>query len=366
MDIKAAIFKQPKQPFEFEHVQLDELKEGEVLVKLVATGVCHTDISVWEANFPFGYPGILGHEGAGIVEAVGPGVTKVKAGNHVLLHIAACGKCEYCISGTPAYCKDMLPLNFSGRRPDGSCPYHLHGEDLNGLFFYQSSFATYSIASERNVVAIPDDLPLPVMAPLGCGFITGAGTVMNTLKAEPGTSIAIFGAGSVGLAAVMAAKIAGCTTIVTIDINDERLALAKELGATHTINGRNSNSSEEIQTRIIPGGVNFSIDTTGDSSVIQHAVTALRILGTCALVAVRTVGAKQEFDYLNLALGRTVKGVIAGDSIPEIFIPRLISFYRQGLFPIDRLISFYNFEDINNAIQDAGSGKTIKAVLLMQ
>ena len=366
MKIDAAVLALPQREFKVSEIDLEStLQSEEILVRIVATGICHTDLAVRDKQLPFGQPGILGHEGAGIVEQVGSNVTKVKAGDHVILAPASCGKCSYCKSGHPSYCVNFFPLNFGGKRADGSCPYHDHdGHDVNGFFFGQSSFATYSLASENNVVKVQDDVPLEILGPLGCGLQTGAGTVLNVLRPKAGESISVSGVGPVGLAAIMAAKAAGCTTIVAIDIFDNRLELAKSLGATHSINSRNKKVSDEINNTIQPGGVHYSIDTTGRNEVINENIASLRFMGRAIVLGVSPTPT-MNLDNVSFTMGRSVQYVVEGDSVPDIFIPQLIELYKKGLFPFDKLIRFYELDQINQAIEDSEKGVTLKAVLRM-
>jgi len=366
MNIQAAVINEPHQAFSIENILMDdELRSNEVLVKIVATGLCHTDLSVRDQHLPVKLPAVLGHEGAGIVERIGSNVTKVKIGDSVVLAPSSCGICSYCLSGHPSYCTELFVLNAAGSRPDGTNPYHgENGKVVGGFFFGQSSFATYSLTSENNVVKVPTDVPLEIMGPLGCGLQTGAGTVLNVLKPGAGESIAIFGIGPVGLAALMAAKAAGCTTIVAIDIHETRLSLAKTLGATHTVNSAVDVPSQFINEKILFGGVHYSLDTTGRSDVINQAVGSLRSMGKCAIVGV-SASTKLEIDYMFFNGGKSIQYVNEGDSIPDIFIPRLINLYKAGLFPFDKLIRFYELENIDRAVADTESGATLKAVIKM-
>jgi aryl-alcohol dehydrogenase len=366
MKIKAAVLNGPHKQFSIENIEVDGvLQPHEVLVKVLATGLCHTDLSVRDQHIPASFPVILGHEGAGFVASVGSDVTKVKPGDRVVLAPSSCGKCEYCASGHPSYCIDLWALNLPRGRADGSCPYHdEHGKRISGFFFGQSSFATYSLTSERNIVKVSEDVPLEILGPLGCGIQTGAGTVLNVLRPAAGETIVVFGVGPVGLAALMAAKAAGCTTIVAVDIHDNRLELAKSLGATHTINSKIHMVSTYINDHILRGGVHYSIDTTGRNDVINQAVASLRYLGRCALIAVPAVP-KLELDYAAFGNGKSIQYVNEGDSVPDVLIPRLIELYKNGLFPFDRLIKFYELDAINQAVEDSESGATLKAVILM-
>lgn len=365
MQITAAVVREKAAPFQITELELEDPRDNEVLVRIVASGVCHTDLIIRDQYYPVPLPVVLGHEGSGVVERVGKNVTKVQPGDHVVMSFFSCGGCPNCQQGQPGYCLNFYGSNFSGARLDGSSALKQGDTTIHGHFFGQSSFATYALAAERNVVKVSKDVPLELLGPLGCGVQTGAGSVLNSLHPEVGTSIAIFGAGSVGLSAVMAAKVAGCSKIVSIDINAQRLNLAKELGATHTINGAEVDAVQEIQ-KIIPGGVNYSLETTGVAKVFRQAVDSLAVKGVCGQVGAAPLGTEATLDFSMLLLfGRTIKGLVEGDSIAEVFIPRLIELYQQGKFPFDRLITFYPFDQINQAAEDSEKGVTIKAVVRM-
>jgi aryl-alcohol dehydrogenase len=364
MRITAAVVREAEKPFVLEEVELDAPGEGEILVKIHSSGVCHTDIGVRNQWLPVPLPLVLGHEGAGVVEAVGPGVTKVAPGDKVVLSFAACRSCTMCNRGEPSYCEQFMAHNVIGSRPDGTNA--LHGEgDVHGFFFSQSSFATHAIAVESNTVKLDPDADLSIVGPLGCGIQTGAGTVLNRLKPSAGTSLAVFGAGAVGLAALMAAKAVGCTKVIAVDLVSDRLALAEEVGATHTINAASGDAVEEIQ-RITGRGADFSVDTTAVTAVARQAVDCLAPKGTCAILGFGTAGTEIQVDMLQLLLtGRTITGVTEGDARPDEFIPQLLELHKQGRFPFDRLINSYDFRDINTACEDSEAGRTIKPVLRM-
>ena len=355
MRIRAAIVREPSEPFIIEEVDIDKPRVDEVLVRNVATGICHTDITV--RGDPPATPVVLGHEGAGIVLEVGERVTKVQPGDHVVLSFLSCGQCTSCVRGHPYYCHALFPLNFNGTRPDGSSPLSQNGEVVLGSFFGQSSFATHSIASERNVVKVSKEDPLEVLGPLGCGIQTGAGAVINALRPRAGSSIAVFGSGSVGLSAVMAAVVVGCATIIGVDIRANRLELAQSLGATHTINAREEDPVEAIQ-RITNGGVEYAFEAAGLPSVSCQAVASLAPMGICGLLSSHNL-------EISFGLGRRVHNIVEGESIPDVFVPQMIELYRQGRFPFDRLMRFYSFSEINKAVEDAEQGDTIKPVLRM-
>ncbi|MBY8822162.1 NAD(P)-dependent alcohol dehydrogenase [Sphingomonas colocasiae] len=360
--MKAAVVREKSGPFVIEDVTLDAPRAGEVLVRIAGVGMCHTDLVVRDQYFPTPLPAVLGHEGSGIVEAVGDGVTKVAVGDHVVLSYASCGQCANCLQGLNGYCPDLYGRNFSGARPDGSSPCcDAHGARLSGYFFAQSSFGEFALATERNVVPIDRDVPLEIMGPLGCGIQTGAGAVINALKPGAGSSIAIFGAGSVGLAAVMAARVAGCATIIAVDLNDARLELARELGATHVVNA--AGDAVEAIRAITGEGVQYSLECTGLPAVVRQAVDCLRLTGVCGIIGVAPLGTEIALDMNGLLFGRTVRGIIEGDSIPDIFIPQLVALWRQGRFPFDRLITFYPLSEIEAAAHASERGEVLKAVL---
>jgi aryl-alcohol dehydrogenase len=363
-EITAAVVRE-KGAFELAPVVLDPPRDDEVLVRIVATGLCHTDLVVRDQVYPVPLPVVLGHEGAGIVEAVGSTVAKVAPGDHVAASFLPCGRCRPCLDGAPAGCANFNDMNFAGRRPDGSHALRLTDGDavLHDRFFGQSSFATYAVINERNLVKVRADAPLELLGPLGCGVQTGAGTVLRALKVGAGSTFAVMGAGAVGLSAVMAARVAGATTIIAVDVLPARLELAAELGATHVVNGREQDAVADIR-RASGGGVDYALDTTGLPALIGQAVEALRQRGTAAVL-----GASKPDANIHLPANafmqscKTLMGVVEGDSVPDVFVPQLLDLYMQGRFPFDRLVRFYDFDQISQAAADAESGATIKPII---
>lgn len=358
MKIQAAVTRAQSASFLIEDVDLSGPGPNEVLVKVVATGVCHTD-AVGRDLAVTPYPVVLGHEGSGIVEKVGANVASLAPGDHVVMSFAHCGRCGNCLTGHPTVCDTFNDLNFGGRMEDGTARLHQGDTDLS-TFFGQSSFGSYAVAHERNVVKVDKDVDLALLGPLGCGIQTGAGTVLNRLKPDFDTSIAVYGCGAVGLSAIMAAKIAGCPQIFAVDIHDNRLELARELGATHAFNGKKVDVVKEIKAA--SGGTHYAVETTGAPPVVRQCLNALRPLGTAAIVGVTP---KMELDVHNdlMAEGKSMIGVIEGDSVPRVFIPQLVAFYKAGKFPFDKLVGFYDFADIAKAFDDSASGKTVKPIL---
>lgn len=363
LKIRAAVMRETRQPLAFESAALEAPRDNEVLVRMVATGVCHTDMVVRDQLYQTGMPMILGHEGAGVVEQVGRGVSTVEVGDHVVMTYAYCGLCPTCATGHPAHCQHMGELNFAGGRLDGSSSASsADGSKLHDHFFGQSSFATHAIANELNVVRVRKDVPLELLGPLGCGLQTGAGAVLNAMKVGAGASFAAFGAGAVGLAAVMAARAAGATTVIAVDVNPARLALALELGATHVVNSKEVNPVEEI--RRLTGGADFTLECSGRPEVLRQAIDSLGTLGTCGIVGATKEGTEASFNINDVMIpGRRIMGIVQGDVVSRTFIPHLVDLFAQGRFPFDRLVKFYKFEDLNQAMADSESGVTIKPIV---
>jgi aryl-alcohol dehydrogenase len=362
MEIKAAVVFEKSGNFNVEQLELSDPNDDEVLVRIVGSGICHTDLGARDQHLPIPLPSVFGHEGSGVVEQVGARVAKVKPGDHVVLTWDCCGTCSSCKAGRDSYCLNFFLHNFNGARADGTTTLRKDDQVIHGSFFCQSSFADFALANERNVVKVREDVPLEILGPLGCGVQTGAGAVMNTLQPRPGASIAIFGVGTVGMSAVLGALVCGCTTIIAVDINPDRLETAKELGATHTVNSGEVDPVEAILD-ITGGGAEFTLECVGNPKVLRQAVDALPRCGVCGLLGVVPPGTEVGLDMDAIMNGRTVRGIIEGDSIPDLFIPRLIELFSQGRFPFDRLITFYPFDEINNAVEDMEKGRVIKPVL---
>lgn len=362
MKIKAAVVREKGGPFLLEEIELDEPRDDEILVRIVSSGLCHTDLVARMQYLPIPLPGVFGHEGAGIVEKVGAQVTKVKPGDHVATSYMSCGACPACTMARPGWCTEFRRLNFGGRRSDGTATMKKGGETVYGSFFGQSTFATHALVTERNTVKVRPDVPLEILSPMGCGIQTGAGGVFNSLKPEPGSNIVVFGIGPVGLSAIMAAVISGCTSIIAVDIQEGRLQLAKEFGATDVINSSQADAVEEIR-KLTGGGAQYTLECTGIPAVFRQSVDCLRMGGVCGLIGVAPVGVEAKLEMQTILDGRTIKGVVEGDSVSDLFIPQLIEFYRLGRFPFDRLLTFYPFDKINEAVEDAEKGKVMKAVL---
>lgn len=363
MKINAAVFRDDSLRPSLEELELTGPRAGEVLVRIVATGVCHTDIKSAGPGTRIPRPVVLGHEGAGVVEAVGSGRSELKSGDHVVMTFGSCGRCPSCLDAEPAYCYDNLRGgNFACKRPEGEPYLSRNGAPVHGDFFYQSSFATHAIGSERNVVKVRDDAPLELLGPLGCGVQTGAGAILNDFKLGSGQTLAVFGVGTLGLSAVMAARLAGASRVIAIDRHASRLELARELGADETVLASPDLLAKEVLRRL-PGGVDFSLDTTGVLAIMRQAVDVLAPRGTCGFVASPWDGTELSVSVRNLLVGRKLRGIIQGNSNPAVFIPMLVDFFMGGRFPLDKLVRFYPFEAIAQAFHDSEAGVTVKPIL---
>ncbi|HSQ96564.1 MAG TPA: NAD(P)-dependent alcohol dehydrogenase [Croceibacterium sp.] len=360
MKITAAVSRGSTDAPALEQLELEEPRAGEMRIRLVATGICHTDLHEHPGRHS-PHPIVLGHEGAGVVERLGEGVAGFEIGDHVILSGNSCGHCPSCKANRPTYCDLAMPLCFGGKRLDGSTS--LEGGAVHSHFFGQSSFATHCLVPQRTAVKMDKDLPLEKLGPLGCGVVTGAGAVIEALNVRYGDTIAVFGTGGVGLSAVMAAKLVGARRIVAVDINRERLELARELGATDCILADEDGVAAKV--RAVTGrGVDFSFNTTTVPDVHTMALECLAMNGTAGFVAAPR-GEWTPKMFAMLAGGKQLRGILGGDAHPGLFLPKLVDHWRQGRFPFDRLLTFYPFAEIDRAFADAHSGKAIKPVLLI-
>jgi len=367
VQITAAVAEHTGSRIELEELSLDDPGPGEVRVRLVATGVCHTDTITRDGDLPLPLPGVLGHEGAGVVDAVGEGVTEVEVGDHVVMGWAFCGTCRNCRRGETKYCDLLGPavaagVRFLGPRAGESAYRRLDGTPLSGHFFGQSSFATYSIALATSLVKVDKSAPLELLGPLACGISTGAGAVLNTAKPEPGESIVVFGAGAVGLAAIMAARNTPATAIVAVDLHESRLELATKYGATAVVNGRDADANEQILAAC-GGRVDYAIECTGVIAVVEQAVSLIGMLGTAILVGGAPAGASFSVEHQPALWGKRIVGTLGGSSSSAEFIPALIALQAQGRFPFEELVRFYDLAEVETAIADSLSGEVIKPIV---
>lgn len=339
-------------------VQIREPVGDEVLVRIDAVGICHTDVSV-AARFRK-LPMVFGHEGAGTVVQAGPAAAP-RVGDQVVLTFASCGACRHCQADAPAYCVRSTDLNMRGGRCDESSALHADGAPIRGGFFGQSSFCTYAIAGSRNTVVLPEPMDPALAAPLGCSVQTGVGAVLNVLAPQPTDALVVFGAGAVGLSAVMGARIAGCRTIVAVDPIGERRTLATQLGATATIDPTASDAAAGILE--LTGGAAAAVDTTARPDVLATALGVLRERGTLALLGLGALTAELPVALI-MGKGLTVRGVVEGDSEPHSFIPRLVDLHRCGELPLDKFVTRYPFGDFDRAWAAAKTSDVVKPVLM--
>jgi aryl-alcohol dehydrogenase len=365
MQIKAAVVGSRSAPFVIETAELCEPRADEVIVRVVASGLCQTDLHARDGYYESPYPAVYGHEGAGVVHMVGSAVRSLAPGDHVVMSYPWCGACANCTRQMPNYCVHGRSLKSAGTRADGSTLLAKNGAPLYGAFFQQSSFGTFALTQERYAVKVRNDAPLEQLGPLACGGQTGAGAVLNVLRPTAGDSSAVFGVGAVGLSALMAAKIAGCDPIVAVDVHDHRLELARDLGATHTINARSSDDLAGAIRKIAGGGVRHAVDTSAVPAVLRAAVECLMPAATCVLLGSARKGTEVALEMPFVQQGRVLRGVVQGDSVPQQFIPKLVDLIMDGKFPIEKMITFYDFVDIERAARDSASGVTIKPVLRM-
>ncbi|WAH55392.1 NAD(P)-dependent alcohol dehydrogenase [Pseudomonas silvicola] len=367
MKINGALSLNNDGPLIIQELDLADPKPSDVLVRIVATGICHTDL-IAKANTALPLPALFGHEGAGVVEKVGSAVTRVVVGDHVLLTSASCGYCARCQAGNPSYCLEFHALNMGGGRcADGSCTHTQAGKPVFSRFLGQSSFASHALVNERSAIKLHPQLPLDVMAPLGCGVLTGAAAVLNTLQPRPGSSLVLFGAGAVGLSALMAAKIAGCSRLIVVDKISARLQVARDLGATHVVDASEANTMATIR-ELTGGGADYVVEASGVPKVMELAIEAVGQGGSVAIVGMAGSQATVNFNPVTLqSKGANIKGcMLAGEnSVPEPFIRKLIEFWKSGQLPIEKMLRFYEFDQINDAIADSLNGVTIKPVVRM-
>lgn len=366
MKVKAALTTKPGE-LSIQTIELGEPKKNEVLVKITACGVCHTDAAGLYQIIPVALPAVFGHEGVGIVEKVGDAVETLKPGDHVIMSFPSCGVCENCKRNHPYACDIKDALFFEGTYKDGTKRLKVVDKPVSS-FFGQGGFADHAIVDARNAVKVDPDVDLPALCSLGCGVQTGAGSVLNGLKPEPGSSLVVFGCGAVGISAIMAAKIAGCSRIIAVDVVESRLALCKEVGATDTVNAKECEDVVAAIKALTNGrGANYSVECSGIPALVVNAVNCLDAEGK-AVVASVTGDAKVEIamEPMLMNMSRTLSGLVEGGSNPQTFIPQLVQYYKEGRLPVDKLVKYYKFDEIEQAFADSKSGVTIKPVLLME
>ena len=364
MKVTAAVLNSYNTPFEIQQLDLDEPAEGEVQIRIVASGICHTDGLAQQADLPFPTPGVLGHEGAGVVDKLGPNVSDIQIGDHVIIGWPSCGSCPNCENGQPRYCASLGPLLAGGARSDGTTSLSRDGDAIHSHFFGQSSFSTFVNAKAASLVVVDKELPLAKLGPLACGISTGAGAIFNALRPELGSSVVIYGTGAVGLAAIMAAANTGASEIIGVDLVDARLELAKKYGATHVINASKANPVEEIE-RILGGKADYSVECTGNIKVVRQAIDSVGMLGTACLIGGAPAGAEFSVDHISTLWGKRIIGILGGENTSKELINGLLKLNKLGRFPFDELIQEFELSEVNEALQSSYSGEVLKPVLTM-
>ncbi|APE35162.1 aryl-alcohol dehydrogenase [Nocardia mangyaensis] len=360
MRTTAVLSRDPKADFSIEPVEIDEPRSGEILVRITAAGICHTDLATRRAGAA-DRPVLLGHEGAGLVEAVGPEVRTVRPGDPVVLTFRHCGACANCAADRPAYCLRSVALNQFGRRGHDTPRLTVDGAPILDGFFGQSSFAGYALTTQDNTIVVDPAVDLALAAPFGCGFQTGAGAVLNVLRPEPGAWLAVYGAGAVGMAALLAARSIAGVHVAVVETSAARRELALELGADAALDPADGDTVARIR-ELTGGGATHALDTTGIPAVLGEAVAALGIGAT--VVAVGLGLGTPPIDVSDIVLrGKTIRGCLEGDSVPATFVPQLLDLHAEGRFPVERLITRYPHTDIATALADQRAGRVVKPVL---
>ncbi len=364
MKMKAAILYEPNTPLKVERVSLDEPQVNEVLVKLVASGVCHSDLSFMKGEMPAPVPVVPGHEGAGIVEKVGPGVTTLQPGDHVIMMVSfSCGKCRFCNEGKPTQCVENLPTMAGAALPVSGTTRLSKGDQALHHLFGLACFAEYTVVHERSCVKVREDAPLDKICLLGCGITTGMGAAINTAGVRPGESIVIWGTGGVGLSAVIGAKLAGAGKIIAVARNPKKLALAKKLGADYTVNASEDDPVAKVM-ELTGGGADYAIESAGKLEVIQQAYASIHAGGKCVVAGMAPLGSAVSIQSYELLLGKTITGTVQGDIKAQLDIPRYVDMFMDGKIPFDKMISkIYTLEQVNEAFEALEKGEVIRSVI---
>ncbi len=367
MKIRAAVARAINQ-LTVEDIELEAPHPGEVLVRIHAAGVCHSDLHTYKGELRTTPPVVLGHEGAGVVEAVGPGATRVKPGDRVMINwLPSCLECPSCLAGRPTLCERFATTTIQSRMPDGTLRHRTQdGLELKP-YLSSATMATYAVIHQNGLVPLPDDVPFEIGAVIGCAVMTGVGAVLNTAKITPGSSAAVIGCGGVGLSALLGCMLAGCYPLIAVDIVPSKLEFARALGATHTINSREMDAVKAMReiTRL---GPDYAFDSVGAAVTMTQALMGVRPGGTAVVMGMHAL--KEDVPISAAALiaqNKSLLGSFAGSSKPLVDLPKLIELYRSGRLPVDKLISHrYGLEQTEQAFADLAAGKIARGVLILE
>jgi len=360
--MRAAILYEPKKPMVVEEITIDEPQDHEVMVRLAATGICHSDLLPIKGDVPQVYPVVVGHEGAGIVEKVGPGVTGVRPGDHVIIAcIYSCGKCHSCVGGQPSLCLESLPWHLMGGLPGGGKRLHKGDQDLN-IMYSQGSFAQYVVVHERQAFKVSPEAPLDTVCLFSCRLTTGIGAAANRARVRAGDMIVVYGCGIVGLSVVMGARLCGAGQIIAVDKIEERLKVAGELGATHTVNA--STENPQLKTIEITGrGADYAFECIGNAAVMMQAFGSIHATGTCIVVGATPAADMISLFPFELLFGKTLVGSFFGN-LRQNDLPNYVDLYMQGRLPVEKLTAtFYSLDQINEAVDAVDKAKVMRAVV---
>lgn len=363
--MKAAVQYEVGKPLVIDDLTLEDPQQNEIKVKITASGVCHSDLHFMKGEMPAPMPIVMGHEGAGVVEKVGPGVTSVQPGDHVLMMVSfTCGKCRYCVEGRPTRCVENLPIQMMMSLPGGATRLRKDGKPVHHSFGL-AAFAEHAVVHERSVVKIRKDAPLDKVCLMGCGTTTGLAAVINTARMKAGESVVVYGSGGVGLGAIMGAKLAGAGKLIAVSRSDRKLALAKELGADHVI----KSGKEDPPTRVkelTGGGADYAIEAVGKAEVMMQAFGSIHSGGKCVIAGMAPLTEFLTIAPFEFLLGKTITGTVQGDIVGQIEIPRYVDMYMEGKLPLDKIISnVYRLDQVNEAFAALDKSEVIRSVVKM-
>jgi len=364
--MKAAVLYEAGKPLVVEEVELDEPQANEILIRIEAVGVCHSDLSYMNGSLPCPVPVVVGHEGCGIVEKVGPGVTSVQPGDKVVTMVSfSCGKCHFCAMGRPTRCVESLNVMLMAELPFFAGKRIHKGDQYMSQLFGLGSFAEYCVVHERSAIRVRPDAPSEVVCLMGCGITTGLGIAINTANVRPGDSVVVYGVGGVGLAALMGAKLAGAGNLIAVDNANNKLEMATELGADQVINVNDVDDPVAKVKELTGGlGTDVAIESAGIAAVMQQAFGSIHNGGVCVIAGMAPIIETLTFMPFEFLLGKTIKGAIQGDIIASVDIPKFVDMYMAGKLPVDKLITkTFSLDQVNEAFEAMKNGQVLRGVI---